>query len=272
MRAPAMRRQETREIHGAKCKLTLTRVTRDANFCGWRIKATIDGHIVTNDFTNILELDRAFDRAEERATEAIEGKRLGKKSDRIFSEIMALSVQETRDLFCYFFGIMQEQITDDDIELLENKLKEIEELREERDKKTMKKADEEIVGSSYYESLKENFPEDLEPVKSNLNDRDIHALAAAEESDLTKDIPTEELPEDLKGKSAAEVFDDSKFENNEADEEVDASDCCKREDPKCVQPPLRSSVQSSPDDPYYVCGYCGDVCELITIKRSELED
>ena len=57
-----------------------------------------------------------------------------------------------------------------------------------------------------------------------------------------------------------------------AEEEVDVSDCCKREDPKCIQPPLRSSVQDSPDDPYYVCGYCGDKCELITIKRSEPED
>lgn len=266
MKAPSMRRQETREIHGAKCKLTLTRVTRAANFCGWRIKATIDGHIITNDFTNILELDRAFDRAEERATEAIEGKRLEKKGDRIFSEIMGLSTQETRDLFCYFFGMVQERIVDEDIELLENKLKEIEEFREERDKKTMKKADEEIIGSSYYESIKENFPEDLEPVKSNLNDRDIHALAAAEESDLTKDIPTEDLP-DFKGKSAAEVFDDSKFENNG----VDVSDCCHSEDVETVQPPLKSSVQSSPDDPFYVCNYCGDKCELITIKRSELE-
>jgi len=257
-----MKRQETREIHGANCKLILTRVTRAANFCGWRIKATIDGHIVTNDFTNILELDRAFDRAEEHAREAIEGKRLGKKSDQIFSEIMGLSIQETRDLFCYFFGMVQERITDGDIELLENKLKEISELRAETDKETIRKTKEEFESSDYYSALKKNFPEDLEPVKPNL-----------EESDLTKDIPTEDLPDaDLKGKTAAEVFDDSKFENNEEDEEVDVSDCCHSEDVKSVQPPLRSIVQDSPDDPYYVCGSCEQKCEIETWKRSELED
>lgn len=54
-------------------------------------------------------------------------------------------------------------------------------------------------------------------------------------------------------------------------EEVDISDCCHSEDVETVQPPLRSSVQSSPDDPYYVCGSCEQKCELITIKRSELE-
>jgi len=230
MRAPAMRRQETREIHGAKCLLVLTRVTRDANFCGWRIKATIDGHIVTNDFTNILELDRAFDRAEERAIEAIEGKRLGKKSDLIYSEIMDLSVQETRDLFWYLFGMMQERITDDDIELLENKLKEIDELRK----------------------------ESLEHQRNMAS-----VIKESEESDLTKDIPTEELLPAMP--SLCEV-------KGAAEEEVDVSDCCHSEDVQTVQPPLRSSVQSSPDDPYYVCGYCGDKCEIVTIKRSELED
>jgi len=55
-------------------------------------------------------------------------------------------------------------------------------------------------------------------------------------------------------------------------EEVDVSDCCHSEDVKSIQPPLRSSVQSSPDDPYYVCGSCEQKCELETWKRSELED
>jgi len=55
-------------------------------------------------------------------------------------------------------------------------------------------------------------------------------------------------------------------------EEVDVSDCCHSEDVKSIQPPLRSSVQSSPDDPYYVCGSCGQKCEIETLSRSELDE
>jgi len=103
--------------------------------------------------------------------------------------------------------------------------------------------------------LKENFPEDLEPVKPNL-DRQHEIIDAAEAldeptiSDLTKQI------EDAAREEA----------------EVDVSDCCHSEDVKSIQPPCRSSVQSSPDDPYYVCGSCGQKCEIETFSRSELED
>jgi len=55
-------------------------------------------------------------------------------------------------------------------------------------------------------------------------------------------------------------------------EEVDVSDCCHSEDVKSIQPPCRSSVQSSPDDPYYVCGSCGQKCEIETLSRSELDE
>ena len=55
-------------------------------------------------------------------------------------------------------------------------------------------------------------------------------------------------------------------------EEVDISDCCHSEDVKSIQPPCRSSVQSSPDDPYYVCGSCEQKCEIETITRKELNN
>jgi hypothetical protein len=243
-------------------KLVLSRVTRAANFVGWNFKVTCGGALVVRGFTNILELNRAFNRVEERAVEAIKSNQHNDRFDEIFHRFVELPEFDRCGVAAYVMGMMKSRMTDDDLKAFNDQVEEMEEARAEFDKETMKKADAEIKGSDYHDALKKNFP---------VNDRDIHALAAAEESDLTKDIPTEDLP-DFKGISAAEVFDDSKFENNKADEEVDASDCCKREDPKCVQPPLRSSVQSSPDDPYYVCNYCGDKCEIITIKRSELED
>lgn len=61
-------------------------------------------------------------------------------------------------------------------------------------------------------------------------------------------------------------------ERKQEREEIDVSDCCHCEDVESVQPPCRSSVQSSPDDPYYVCGSCNRKCELVTITRKELEN
>jgi len=184
-----------------------------------------------------------------------------KKSDLLFERIQDLDLEDKKDCFCYFFGAMQDRIEDDDIALLDKWIEEKKKYRAEELERQH-----EIIDAA------EELP-DLEFEKILGNALKLAEADDLEESDITKDIPTEDLPDaDFKGKTAAEVFDDSKFENNEADEEVDASDCCHSEDVKSVQPPLRSSVQDSPDDPYYVCGSCEQKCEIETWKRSELED
>ena len=266
---------KTLNIKGELVSMEITRKTTASGLdtLGWSLHAVSNRGLQLHSFISGCDEGQVWIEAKALVRLRLEIIEQKKKSDLLFERILDLDLEDRKDCLCYFFGAMADRIEDDDIALLD---KWIEEKKREREEMIAEK-EKDFEASPYYESLKENFPEDLEPVKPNLdrqheiNDRDIHALAAAEElpdleleeSDLTKDIPTEDLLPAMP--SLCE------FKGKAEDEAVDVSDCCHSEDLIPVTPPLRSSVQSSPDDPYFVCGKCRYKCELITIKRSELE-
>jgi len=190
MRAPAMRRQETRVILGSKMKLALRRITRAANFIGWKYVVTCDNHLICRGFTNTLELDRAFDRAELRARAAIESNQQDLRFEAIYEKWSKMPEHGRHAVACYMLGLMSKSMIDFHLNKFDEQVNEFNKIHEEMEK----------------------------------------------------------------------------------EEEVDVSDCCHSEDVKSVQPPCRSSVQSSPDDPYYICGSCEQKCEIETWTRKDLEE
>lgn len=288
MRSPSMRRQKTIEIAGIKCTVVLTRRTSLANFVGWNFKVTSEDGVSINGFTGLLELDRAFDSVIERADPKIGEARRDARFDKIFDEWQSLADCDRMAVSCYMLGMFSKVMSDFHLDSFEEQVIGIKKVRAELDESMMKKATDEFENSSYFDALRKNFPEEAFAHKIELTGADERGSAIVaicrvckdefwykrdavahiekehmpeplvfkdikvEESDITKDIPTEDLPN--------------------AAEEVEVTDCCRSKDFEAVTPPLRHSQQSSPDDPYYVCNACHEICDLETWTEKELEE
>lgn len=135
MRAPTMRRQKTVEILDVRCVLQLSRVTRAANFIGWRFNAkSNEGHGLSG-FTNTLELDRAFDRVAERFEEWIKEEKKEAAFDRVFDRYLELPEYDRGGVAAFVMGMMSQQMSYAQIKKFEARIDQMIEARTEFQKR-----------------------------------------------------------------------------------------------------------------------------------------
>lgn len=204
-----------------------------SDLLGWSLHAVSENGLQIHKFLigdNVYE-PFVFHEAEDFVKEEMEKKKRADEFDRIFARYLELRADDRGGVAASVMGMMQNRMTDKDLEAFEAQIVQATEARNE------------------YEAER----------KAEL-DRQHEIIDAAEAADL----PTIADLTAKKEKLDAEL-------KNACEEEVDVSDCCHK-DYECYQPPLRSIVQDSPDDPYCVCVACGQKCEIVTLTKKELED
>jgi len=157
-------KHKTLNIKGELVSMEITpKMTKSGlDVIGWTLHAVSNHGLQFHSFiSGDIEYEPlVFAEAEARVKARLKTIEKKRKSDLLFERIQELDLEDKKDCLCYFFGAMQDRIEDDDIALLD---KWIEEKKREREEMIAEK-EKDFEASPYYESLKENFPEDLEPV------------------------------------------------------------------------------------------------------------